>query len=333
MKTLNLNSQGKEVIALQKFLHIKATGIFCTITEKHVRSWQSAHGLTPHGFIDPITYHAMLQNGLTPEDTTILEALEIKEHFLPQNAYFKNPLHAEPIAEVNAEQSRSSSRSKSRSKKWIFLHHTRGWHNPYRVINSWGKRPQQKVATEYVIGGQSIHNDNFDYDGEIVHAIPNNGWAWHLQIGNQQIHRESIGIELCNFGYLTKGYFEKRENNKLQSIERKKNSYYTYVGQEVHRDQVATLNRPFRNYTHFHKYSSKQIQSLKSLLKIIGNQHDIDIRKGLPELIKKHGTNAFDKLDVQMCINNPGIWSHTNVIGHKYDVSPQEELIEMLLCL
>lgn len=147
------------------------------------------------------------------------------------------------------------------------------------------------------------------------------------------MHRESNGIELCNFGYLTKGYFEKRENGKLQSIERKKDTYYTYVGQEVHRDQITTLNQSFRGYDHWHKYSSKQIKALKLLLEFLGNEHDIDIRKGLPELIKKHGSKAFDKLDVAMCRDNPGVWSHTNVARYKTDVFPQEELVEMLVGL
>src|SRR5690606_27807975 len=119
-----------------------------------------------------------------------------EDYYLPEEAYFTNPTQ----------------------KTHIFLHHTKGWHNPYRVIDSWGRQPHRKVATEFVIGGQSIHNDNTEYDGRILQAIPNNGYAWHLGIGNQPMHRESIGIELCSFGYLTKGYFEKRENGKLQSI-------------------------------------------------------------------------------------------------------------------
>src|SRR5690554_4565715 len=216
MKILKLHSQGPEVAALQNFLHIQADGIFGPITFKHVRSWQSVHGLTSDGIVGPITFHAMAENGFIPHGSIVLEGLEIEEYFLPENAFFANPLVAE----------------RSRDKKWIFLHHTKGWHNPYRVIDSWGRQLHRKVATEYVIGGQSIHNDNTEYDGRILQAIPNNGYAWHLGIGNQSMHRESIGIELCSFGYLTKGYFEKRENGKLQSIERKKDSYYTYVGQK-----------------------------------------------------------------------------------------------------
>jgi len=35
----------------------------------------------------------------------------------------------------------------------------------------------------------------------------------------------------------------------------------------------------------------------------------------------------------EMCFDSPGVWSHGNVDGNKFDVSPQEGLIEMLLGL
>ena len=133
--------------------------------------------------------------------------------------------------------------------------------------------------------------------------------------------------------YWSIGYFEKRVNGKLQSIELDKNKYYTYLGQEVHPDQVETLSQPFRIFSHYHKYSNAQIRSLKKLLLRLANQHNIDIRKGLPDLIRKHGAKAFHIMSPQMCINNPGIWSHTNVQSTKTDVSPQPELIDMLISL
>jgi hypothetical protein len=50
-----------------------------------------------------------------------------------------------------------------------------------------------------------------------------------------------------------------------------------------------------------------------------------------PALIRKEGSKAFDKLDRAMCENEPGIWSHANVQSHKLDISPQENLIQMLV--
>src|SRR5690554_8194344 len=61
-------------------------------------------------------------------------------------------------------------------------------------------------------------------------------------------------------------------------IARGKNSYFTYVGQEVDPEQVEELSEPFRGYSFYHKYSDKQLQSLKKLLQHLGNKHNIDIR-------------------------------------------------------
>src|SRR5690554_5913374 len=309
MKTLKLNSKGESVKQLQLLLNILPDGIFGPQTQQSVIFFQKSQNITSDGIIGPITWSLLYDGWEMLNNPNEVESL-YTPYYLPNHAYHNQPTE----------------------KKSIFLHHTSGWQNPYRVIDHWGERPH-KVATEFVIGGQSIHNDNSKHDGKILQAIPNNCWAWHLGIGNQPLHRETIGIELCSFGQITKGYFEKRENGKLQSIERKKDTYYTYVGQEVHRDQITTLNQPFRGYGHWHKYSSKQIKALKLLLEFLGNQHNIDIRKGLPDLIKKQGTKAFDKLDVGMCRDNPGIWSHTNVAGYKTDVFPQEELVEMFVGL
>jgi N-acetyl-anhydromuramyl-L-alanine amidase AmpD len=314
MQTLQFNSRGTSVQILQTLLDLNRDGIFGPITRAAVIQLQNNYRLKVDGIVGPQTWQAIIRHypfqpvPIQPETET---SLKIQKYFLPQDTYFKNPT----------------------KKSWIFLHHTAGWENPFRVVDSWGRDTQNKIATEYIIGGQSIHNTPSQHDGTIVHAIPNNGWAWHLGIGNQRMHRESIGIELTSFGRITKGYFERLQNGRLQSIELDKNKYYTYLGQEVHPDQVETLSQPFRNFSYYHKYSSAQIRSLKKLLLKLANQHNIDIRKGLPYLIRKHGAKAFHIMSPQMCINNPGIWSHTNVQSTKTDVSPQPELIEMLLSL
>jgi hypothetical protein len=69
------------------------------------------------------------------------------------------------------------------------------------------------------------------------------------------------------------------------------------------------------------------------LIQFIGERNDIDVRKGLPQLIREKGADAFDVCDVSMCQNTKGLWSHTNVRTTKVDMFPQEELIDMLLSL
>lgn len=307
MKTLKLNSKGESVKQLQLLLNIIPDGIFGIQTQQSVIFFQKSQNITPDGIVGPVTW-SLLCDGWEMLNNPNSEEELFSEYFLPNHAYHNRPTE----------------------KKWIFLHHTAGWQNPYRVIDDWGHRPH-KVATEFVIGGQSINNDNSDHDGKILQAIPNNCWAWHLGIGNNPVHSQSIGIELCSFGRLTKGYFEKDENGKPKPIARGKNSYFTYVGQEVDPEQVEELSEPFRGYSFYHKYSEKQLQSLKKLLHHLANKHNIDIREGLPNLIKKKGMKAFDITSKNMCENSPGVWSHGNVVGYKDDVAPQEGLVEMLL--
>ena len=110
--------------------------------------------------------------------------------------------------------------------------------------------------------------------------------------------------------------------------------FYTYVGTEAHPSQIVELSQAFRGFKFWHKYSDKQIESLKELILHVASKHGIDVRKGLIELIKKEGEfKAFDKMDVAMCTNTKGMWSHTNVLRGKVDMFPQQELVEMLLSL
>jgi len=69
------------------------------------------------------------------------------------------------------------------------------------------------------------------------------------------------------------------------------------------------------------------------LLHHLGNKHNIDIREGLPNLIRKEGVKAFDRVGTKICADTPGVWSHANVNKWKLDVAPQELLIQMLLKL
>jgi hypothetical protein len=79
------------------------------------------------------------------------------------------------------------------------------------------------------------------------------------------------------------------------------------------------------------KFRKNDLQVLEKLNITNAHLDIINIRAGLPALIRKEGSKAFDKLDRVMCQNEPGIWSHSNVQSHKLDVSPQENLIQMLI--
>lgn len=305
---LKQGSKGKEVKVLQEYLNqngfrIASTGpgspgneteTFGPATDAAVKRWQKANGLKDDGIVGPVTWNAM---GLATTDLQEQKSkptvgiLEIKRQFLPNGEYFVGPT----------------------KKDWVFLHHTAGWENPYNVITAWDKDTRGAIATEFVLGGPKITNNDTRWDGELVQAFPTGGYGWHLGTGNNVMHRNSVGIEVCNFGWLKDGK--------------------TYVNTVANPDQIVTLAKPFRGYKTWHRYSDKQIQVLRDWILFIANRDNIDVRKGLPELIKQMGTEAFDVFDVKLCERTPGLWSHTNVRKDKVDMFPQQELIDMLLSL
>jgi hypothetical protein len=305
---LKKGSKGKEVKILQEFLNqngfrIATTGpgslgneteFFGPATHTAVVKWQKANDLKDDGVVGPITWNAM---GLATTDLSESKIkyqsgiLDIKQQFLPKGEYFSGPT----------------------KKDWLFLHHTAGWNNPYNTITNWGRDKRGAVATEFVLGGQKITDGDSTFDGVLVQAFPSGGYGWHLGTGNNVMHRNSVGIEVCNFGWIKDGK--------------------TYVNTTADPAQVVTLSKAFRGHKTWHRYSDKQIQVLKDWILFIANRDNIDVRKGLPELIKQKGADAFDVFDIKMCEKTPGLWSHTNVRRDKVDMFPQQELIDMLLSL
>ena len=290
---LKLGSKGENVKLLQSFLKLNPDGDFGPKTENAVKKWQKLNGLKDDGVVGPKTWVAM---GLASTDLSesIYQENELVIHtsYLSEGEYLKGPI----------------------TPKYIFLHHTAGWHNPYNVISSWNKDKRGAIGTEFVIGGSSILGKEDKFDGEIVQAFPKDNWGYHLgAVGSQSMHKNSIGIEICNFGYLV--------NNK------------TYTGTVAHESQIVTLSKEFRKFKTWHKYSDNQISSLRDLLIFIGNRESIDIREGLPKLIKEKGQSAFEYSTDAFNGKVFGILSHTNVRKDKFDVFPQQELMDMLVSL
>ena len=281
---------GEEVRQIQQELDIEADGVFGPITESAVMRFQVEEHLDVDGIVGPKTWAALF--GLT---TDIQESLDsqhgivINHHILPKGQYLKGPT----------------------KKEWLFLHHTAGWHNPYRTIDHWGRDSRGRIATEFVLGGPSIFNDEFKYDGEIVKCIPDGGYAWHLgRNGFQEMHTNSVGIEVCNFGYLKDGK--------------------TYAGHTVHPDHCVELAKEFKGYKNWHRYSDVQIESLRKLILFIADRDNIDVREGLPALIKEKGADAFEWNEKAYYGQVKGLLSHSNTNKGKSDMFPQEELLTML---
>ena len=301
---LKVGSRGEDVKAVQEFLGLGADGIFGKGTEQAVKDFQSLNGLTADGLVGKGTWAAM---GLNDTDVTGQEesdapdiyskkkvnegGLEYVEYFMPEDEYKHGPVKYE----------------------YLFLHHTAGWHNPYKCIEYWD-RDNGTIATEWVMGGPSVKGNNEVYDGELVQCFPQGNYAWHLgKNGSQHMHVHSVGIEICNFGYVVDGK--------------------TYAGTKVADSQIVTLKEEFRGHKTWHRYSDKQIEQLEKWMKFIGERDGIDIRAGLPSLIKEKGAAAFEFNEDAYYGKVKGTWTHTNTRKDKFDLFPQQELMDMLVSL
>jgi hypothetical protein len=211
-------------------------------------------------------------------------------------------------------------------KDTIYIHHTAGSHRPDWVIAGWNADKsksggQLPVATSYIIGGASTSDGDTSWDGVICQCFPENKWAHHLgleQANNTALNSKSIAIELCNYGPLT----------LLQD-----GRYMNYVNRPVPSPMAVQLSKPFKNYKYYHKYSDKQLDSLRLLLLDLSKRYNIDLKSGLQPLLNAgKGNDAFD-LNQDALAGKPGLWTHTNVRGDKFDCSPQDSLIETIKSL
>ncbi|HEX8517223.1 MAG TPA: N-acetylmuramoyl-L-alanine amidase, partial [Bacteroidia bacterium] len=211
-------------------------------------------------------------------------------------------------------------------KKTIYIHHTAGGHRPDWTIHGWnadksasgGKNP---VATAFVIGGLSTTDQDASWDGVICRCFPEEKWAHHLgtkAANNTTLNKESIGIEICNYGPITKG---------ADGV------FYNYVKKPVPVSMIVELAKPFQGYKYYHKYTDRQIAALKELIVDLGTRFKIDVKSGLKTLLDQNkGTDAF-LLNTDALAGKPGVWTHTNVRKDKFDCSPQDNLISMLKSL
>jgi hypothetical protein len=291
---LKQGSKGQAVKDLQEFLDLSADGDFGPGTDSAVKAWQTKNGLTADGIVGPATWDEM---GLATTDNsegvyTTESGLVINRRFMASGEYKEGPT----------------------SKEYIFLHHTAGWHNPYNAVAQWGNDDRGSIATEFVLGGPSVKGNEDKYDGVMVQAFPEGGYGWHLgKNGSQHMHTHSVGIEVCNFGYIVNGK--------------------TYAGTTVDPSQVVTLSEPFRGHSTWHRYSDDQIEAIRKWILFIGERDGIDVTAGLPALVKEKGAKAFEYNEDAYYGKVKGIWTHTNTRKDKYDMFPQQELLDMLSCL
>ncbi len=300
---LKKGSRGEEVKQLQKALGVGADGIFGSGTEAVVKKFQKDNGLAVDGLVGPGTWEAIgidtdSFEAASETEYTTKDGLVIDRQYLDKDEYVRDYGKIEPLG--------------------FFIHHTAGWDNPYNTIRNWNNDKRGRVATQYCIGGTNVKGKEAKHDGVVVECFPNNYLGWHLgKVGKFAISKMSGGVELNNFGYLTK----------------KGDKYYTYVNTEVKKEFVCDLGYEFRGKRYWHAYSPKQIESLRLLILHLKDIYPkMDLVNGIPKMLKDgvHPKEAFEFNEDAYYARQFGLWSHTSVRKDKFDCFPQPELVEML---
>lgn len=199
------------------------------------------------------------------------------------------------------------------TKTQIYLHHTAGGADAKNVFYGWATNGD-KIATCVSVSGKSKST----VDGQIVQGFSSKYWAYHLGLKQdvftkngvkyKPLDRTSIGIEICNWGYVTKT----------------KRGWETYVGTLVPESEVVEYAEPFRGRKHYHRYTAAQIESVGQLLVYWGKTY------GIPVSYK--GKEIFD-VDKRALSGEAGVYTHCSVRYDKCDIHPQPEMIQMLQSL
>jgi N-acetyl-anhydromuramyl-L-alanine amidase AmpD len=192
-------------------------------------------------------------------------------------------------------------------KKQIYLHHTAGNGDAEAVFKYWAST-KDRVATCVAIGT----------NGLIAQGFSSRYWGYHLGLKQgvfnshgvpyQSLDKLSIGVEICNWGYLK---------------EAGKGKFVNYVGREIPKKDVIKLDAPYKGFQFWHSYTKEQIESTKELLLYWNETY------GIP-LDYNEDIWAVSK---RALAAEPGVYTHNSVRKDKTDVYPHPELIEMLKSL
>ena len=291
--TIKKGDSGIYVVEMQTKLGISADGIFGPVTEAELKIFQAKNGLVADGICGPMTWQVLDNN-------------------FPQKGKF------DEIVDLYLPLDQDEYMTKTSKKVGICLHHTVSDGNPAVVKRVWNNDDRGRVATHFVVGNIMINGD-ISYNGQIVQCFPMENWAWHINTTrtgrssnhNYLVNQGYIGIELCSLGCL-----KKQANGQFTDLSGKI---------VVPANQVCTLEKPFRSYKYWHKYSDRQIEKTYHLLQKIAKHQNLNLKLGY----NKVDENWFDMSWEALSMNRT-LTTHTNFEYGKFDVFPQPELIEMI---
>lgn len=202
-------------------------------------------------------------------------------------------------------------------KKQIVLHHTVSGEGVRGDINTW-LSDKSRIATCIIV----------DHDGTPHQCFSSKYWGHHLGIPrsllkergfsdwssrNIKLNKESIGIEIDNWGWL-----DKISNNK----------YKTPYGNIINLDdsKVIEYEPDYRGKKYFEMYTKEQLKTVAELLLFWNKIY------GIP--LDYKGDDMFDINDRALG-GEPGVWSHTSYRPYpdnyqKWDCHPDPNLKSML---
>jgi N-acetyl-anhydromuramyl-L-alanine amidase AmpD len=183
-------------------------------------------------------------------------------------------------------------------KTQIVLHHTAG--GTINSTLSWWKLTPVRIATAFLI----------DRDGNIHQCFHSSHWAHHLGTKlktNTQLNKQSIGIELCNWGPLTR-----KANQKQDEVP----TFLTYTGKELPISDTVMYPEGYRGFQFYQKYTAPQLESLKQLVEYLGEKYDIPTE--IHDDIWEVNPLAWG--------GEKGVFSHSSFRKDKTDCHPQLQL-------
>lgn len=194
----------------------------------------------------------------------------------------------------------------SQNKKRIGLHHTAGG-SAVEAVRWWNQTPD-KVGTALLI----------ERNGDALQCFEIAAWAYACGVGNALFEKEAVQIELVSYGFVipddNTGEFYAYPQWPLKNKRIK-----------IPKDQVIRLDKPWRGFQFYHKYTDEQIETTVQLCRYLVNRFKIEIQSNL---------DGFWDYDPNFVKNQKkGLFSHTTVRPEgsgKWDIYPDPKLLAAL---
>ena len=172
-------------------------------------------------------------------------------------------------------------------KKSICLHFTAGF-----IRSDVGAltKKDNHVSVSYVV----------DRSGQIYELFDDSYWSYHLGCnavgGNTSISKQSIGVEISNYGYL------KASGDDLLDMY---GNAYCRIEESCYYDKVE-----YRGKSYFASMTEVQISATAALLKFLSRKHGISLKFKNDDALFASNREALDFR---------GIFAHSNVRKDKFD--------------